>query len=367
MSSARGNRGRRAEGTAREQSTIDRLTNIMARLLEREVRRDEHGKAMNNAGSEFRRLNPPTFEGGVDPITADQWLRTMERMIEVAKVPEEEKVTCVSFMLRGTTEYWWDSIKRIHDEATIQWVEFKEHFYNNYFSETVRSTKRREFVYLQQGRMSVLEYIQKFDELSQYAPHMVATEDLKKDHFMQGLHKDLAKDLKVAGVRDASFNDLIDQALVIEQVDEEKKEGKRKNKGSVDQGNFVRQHTNNNKRKGTLVVQDQSKSKCQKNHQKEVPQKPKCNQCGKTHPGECRANTRTCFKCGKEGHFIRDCLENGTQQEKANARVFTLTKTDAEGNPSVISCELSISKTPAYVLIDSGATHSFASPPSLRK
>ena len=119
MSSARGNRGRRAAGNAGEQSAIDQLTNIVARLLEREVRRDEHGQAMNNVESEFRRLNPPTFEGGVDPIAANQWLRTMERMIEVAKVPEEEKVTCISFMLRGAAKYWWDSIKRIHDEATM--------------------------------------------------------------------------------------------------------------------------------------------------------------------------------------------------------------------------------------------------------
>ena len=58
--------------------------------------------------------------------------------------------------------------------------------------------------------MYVLEYIRKFDGLFRDAPHMVATEDLKNDHFMQGLSKDLAKDLKVAGVRDASFNELID-------------------------------------------------------------------------------------------------------------------------------------------------------------
>ena len=115
------------------------------------------------------------------------------------------------------------------------------------------------------------------------------------------------------------------------------------------------------------MVQDKSKSKRPKNHQKEVLQKPRCNQCGKTYPGECQANTRTYFKCGREGHFIKDYLENDVQQEKANARVFTLTKMDAKGNPSVISGELSISKTPAHVLIDSGVTHSFALQAFIRK
>ena len=106
MSSVRGNRSRRAEGTVGEQSVIDRLTDIVARLLEREVIRDEHARVINNAGSEFERLNLPIFEGSVDLIVAEQWLRTMERMIEVAKVPEEEKATRISFMMRGAVEYW---------------------------------------------------------------------------------------------------------------------------------------------------------------------------------------------------------------------------------------------------------------------
>ena len=75
---------------------------------------------MNNAVSEFRRLNQPTFKEGVDPIAADQLFWTMERMIKVAKVLEEEKVTCTSFTVRGAVEYWWDSIKWIHNEAMIQ-------------------------------------------------------------------------------------------------------------------------------------------------------------------------------------------------------------------------------------------------------
>ena len=60
----------------------------------------------------------------------------------------EEKVTLVYFMLRRAAEYWWDSIKQFYNEATMQWREFKEHFYNEYFLEIVRSAKIREFTYL---------------------------------------------------------------------------------------------------------------------------------------------------------------------------------------------------------------------------
>ena len=148
---------------------------------------------------------------------------------------------------------------------------------------------------------------------------MVATEDLKKDHFMQGLHKDLAKDLKVVGVRDASFNELIDRVVVIKQADEEKKEEKRRNKGSVDQGNLVeQQRSNNNKRKGTPMVQYHSKRKCPNNHQKEVPRNVE----------QILEHVSMWKRTLHQG-----LPENGMPQGKANARVFTLTKTNTEGNP----------------------------------
>lgn len=121
MSSARVNRSRGAKGTLREQ------------FLEKEVIKDEHAQVMHNGGNEFRKLNPPIFKGSADPIAADQRLRNMKRMIEVSKIPEEEKVTSVSFILREAMEYWWDYIRRHHNKATIQWNKFKEHFYNKYF------------------------------------------------------------------------------------------------------------------------------------------------------------------------------------------------------------------------------------------
>ncbi|GJR29939.1 reverse transcriptase domain-containing protein [Tanacetum coccineum] len=33
---------------------------------------------------------------------------------------------------------------------------------------------------------------------------------------------------------------------------------------------------------------------------------PQCTNCGKFHPGECRAGSRTCFSCGEHGHISRE-------------------------------------------------------------
>ena len=32
--------------------------------------------------------------------------------------------------------------------------------------------------------------------------------------------------------------------------------------------------------------------------------------CGRTHPSRCRDGPKSCFKCSKEGHFMRKCPKN---------------------------------------------------------
>ena len=86
-------------------------------------------------------------------------------MLACAKVSNEDKVLCASFMLRHHAEYWWDTISTIHDVTIMTQERFKELFYNKYFTDTMRANSRAEFTNLKQGEMSVAKYIRRFDEL----------------------------------------------------------------------------------------------------------------------------------------------------------------------------------------------------------
>jgi hypothetical protein len=74
--------------------------------------------------------------------------------------------------------------------------------------------KKKEFLSLKQGNMSVSEYRDKFIQLSRYASDDVANDERKQEHFTEGLNGPLQYALVAHIFR--SFQKLLDKALAIE-------------------------------------------------------------------------------------------------------------------------------------------------------
>ncbi|XP_073133374.1 uncharacterized protein [Henckelia pumila] len=68
--------------------------------------------------------------------------------------------------------------------------------------------------------------------------------------------------------------------------------------------------------------------------------------------------TNTCFLCKKPGHFAKDCPQS---KDPIRGRVFAMTHDQVDPDSAIVTGMIRIAGLPAFMLIDSGATHSFIS------
>ena len=72
----------------------------------------------------------------------------------------------------------------------LTWAKFRTTFCAHYIPDGVMAMKLDEFLTLKQGDQTVMQYVGKFNHLSQYAPEHVNT-DAKKKWFMRALNTKL--------------------------------------------------------------------------------------------------------------------------------------------------------------------------------
>jgi hypothetical protein len=95
---------------------------------------------------EFMSHKLPTFGSSPDPLDADDWLKSIEKMLNIAQCSDREKVLYASDCLIGLAADWWDSYVAAHDVAdTITWAEFTMQFRNYHIPAGLMKIKKRSF------------------------------------------------------------------------------------------------------------------------------------------------------------------------------------------------------------------------------
>ncbi|XP_028061116.1 uncharacterized protein LOC114264636 [Camellia sinensis] len=216
----------------------------------------------------YKKLKPPEFAGGIEPLKAEAWVLETEKIFEVFPCTDVYKVLLATFTLIEEARRWWMLVRGENRDLT--WDRFKGMFYEKYFPQCMRDRKVSEFEQLMQGTMSVAEYESKFTELARCAPHMVDTEYKKARKFEGGLHVEV-----------------LDRSITTPEL-ESKKFKKQRMEAVSESVASVNENLNSSFHDNTTRGNSESVGK------------PICRECGKQHGGICRRGTGVCYKCGQQ-------------------------------------------------------------------
>ncbi|XP_019153721.1 PREDICTED: uncharacterized protein LOC109150266 [Ipomoea nil] len=254
----------------------------------------------------------PTFAGEEDPVVLEEWVQTFDKIFSVVGCLEERRVELASFYFSHEAELWW-----VHEgpvcleEPDFDWTAFKDRMRERFYPAHVRAAMYEEFLHLQQGSSSVVEYHKRFLELARFARMFVPTELAKVEKFVAGLNYEARKALTVSKPRTLKEAYLSATDLYrVQKLQRGSFELARKRNESG--GSFNYKKPRQDFRAKIAPSPPQGPTRVESGSQAKTFA---CRRCGGEHVGkDCSGHALRCFHCGESGHKVATCPQQVNQR-----------------------------------------------------
>ncbi|GJW77015.1 putative reverse transcriptase domain-containing protein [Tanacetum coccineum] len=370
---------------------------------------DENGRGDRPVAREctyqdFMKCQPLNFKGTEGVVGLIRWFEKMETVFHISNCPEKSQVKYATCTLLDSALTWWNSHKRtIGTEAAfaMSWGELMKLMTEVYCPRNEIQKMETELWNLTVKNNDLTAYTQRFQELTMMCTKMVPEEEDRVEKFIGGLPDNIQGNVIAAEptrLQDAVqiANNLMDKKLkgyAVKNAENKRRLNNNYGNNRGQQPPFKRQNTggqnvarayvagNNEKKEyeGTLPFCN----KCKLHHV--GPCTIRCGKCNKighltrnckvtnsttsTQRGQM-VNQRvvTCFECGAQGHYRKDCpkIKNQNRGDKARipdarGKAYVLGGGDANPGSNTVTGTFLLNDHHAYMLFDSGADRSFVS------
>ncbi|KAA3480745.1 maturase K [Gossypium australe] len=171
----------------------------------------------------IRKQEAEDFRANIDddPKRVEFWLENSMKVFDELSCTPEESLKCIVSLLRDSAYHWWKTLTLVVPKEKVTWDFFLKEFQKKYISQRFVDQKRKEFLELKQGKMTLAEYEHEFVRLSKYTQKCVSTEAILCKRFEDGLNEDLR--LLVGILELKEFVVLVDRASKAKELSKEKR------------------------------------------------------------------------------------------------------------------------------------------------
>jgi hypothetical protein len=129
--------------------TLEQVLAIQAQMLQTMVSLHAQPQAPlppRDRLGDFQRTKTPTFSHALESMDVDDWLKSVEKKLQVVQCNSREKVLLASHPFSGPAADWWDAYVEAHEEPlSINWLEFRATFHAHHVPQGVIKLKKNEF------------------------------------------------------------------------------------------------------------------------------------------------------------------------------------------------------------------------------